>query len=72
MTEEKIMNMLLEIETQSCDQIYNTKLQSEVLNKVVKNIADLIYESLLNKTSESSIKRGSLLVKNNCRYDSKH
>lgn len=66
MTEEKIMNMLLEIKIQSSDQIYNTKLQSELLDEVVKNITDLIYESLLSKTSESSVKRGNLLVKNNC------
>lgn len=63
MTEENVVNMLLEIGDQNKDQIFHAKLQSEVLDKLAKNITDLIYESLLHKSSESSVKRGNLLVK---------
>lgn len=61
MTEENILSHLLKINN-NCDQIFSPKLQPNAVNQIAKNVTDIIYESLSQKSSASSQKRGNLLV----------
>lgn len=62
MTEEKIFKILLNINNASDRTFSDPKLQTEAINIVAKNVTDIIYESLKQKSSTSSTKRGNILV----------
>lgn len=66
MTEGEIFKLLLRASsTDNNDKLLGISCQPENIKSFAKNVTDLIYESLQQKSSSSSIKRGSLLVKLN-------
>lgn len=62
MTEEKVFNLLLNIHTNNKLDFSQFRYQAEMIDVISKNATDIIYESLKQKSSTSTIKRGNLLV----------
>lgn len=63
MTEGEIFKILLKTNTSNNNEKLNINFRTENVNDFAKNVTDLIYESLQQRSSSSNIKRGSLLVK---------